>query len=593
MRTLRVGLCAVALVSLFVTQAHAAKKQQAKVGKQIPDFTLRDYLGTTHSLSDYADSELVVVVFLGTDCPLVKLYAPELQRISEKYRERGVTVLGINSNRQDPPTKVGAYARRLGMTFTILKDPDNRVADIFEAERTPEVFLLDKNRVVRYRGRVNDQFGFESGVGYGRPNVTRHDLIEAIEELLAGKPVSVPSTRAPGCIIGRVPKVTPHGDVTYSNQIARILQKRCVECHREGQIGPFPLTSYEEVLGWGEMIRETVDTGRMPPWYANPQYGEYRNDPSLTEEEKQLIREWVANGEPEGDPADLPEPRQFAEGWQIPEPDLVLNMSDTPFTVPADGVVDYQYYTVDPGFKEDKWVKAAEARPGNRAVVHHIICFIETPTKGRGGFRRNGALIGYAPGMQARQYRDGAAVRIPAGSKFVFQMHYTPVGTEQQDLSSLGIIFADPDEVKYEIRGGVSGNMSFRIPPHAKDFVVQTNHRLRRDTLIVSMLPHMHLRGKSFRYEAVYPDGTVEVLLDVPRYDFNWQLWYEFKEPKLLPKGTRIRCTAHYDNSEDNVYNPDPDAWVTFGEQTWDEMMFGFYTTMVPVKKETLKTAAR
>ncbi len=593
MRTLRVGLCAVALVSLFVTQAHAAKKQQAKVGKQIPDFTLRDYLGTTHSLSDYADSELVVVVFLGTDCPLVKLYAPELQRISETYRERGVTVLGINSNRQDPPTKVGAYARRLGMTFTILKDPDNRVADIFEAERTPEVFLLDKNRVVRYRGRVNDQFGFESGVGYGRPNVTRHDLIEAIEELLAGKPVSVPSTRAPGCIIGRVPKVTPHGDVTYSNQIARILQKRCVECHREGQIGPFPLTSYEEVLGWGEMIRETVDTGRMPPWYANPQYGEYRNDPSLTEEEKQLIREWVANGEPEGDPADLPEPRQFAEGWQIPEPDLVLNMSDTPFTVPADGVVDYQYYTVDPGFKEDKWVKAAEARPGNRAVVHHIICFIETPTKGRGGFRRNGALIGYAPGMQARQYRDGAAVRIPAGSKFVFQMHYTPVGTEQQDLSSLGIIFADPDEVKYEIRGGVSGNMSFRIPPHAKDFVVQTNHRLRRDTLIVSMLPHMHLRGKSFRYEAVYPDGTVEVLLDVPRYDFNWQLWYEFKEPKLLPKGTRIRCTAHYDNSEDNVYNPDPDAWVTFGEQTWEEMMFGFYTTMVPVKKETLKTAAR
>jgi len=577
---------------LAASSAQAAEKQ-TRIGRKIPDFTLRDYLGTTHSLHDYADAKLVVVAFLGTDCPLVKLYAPKLEAIANKYRERGVVLLGINANRQDEPRKIGAYAQRLGMTFTILKDPNNHVADAFAAERTPEMFVLDQNRVVRYCGRVDDQYGFDSGVGYGRPKVERHDLISAIEELLADKPVSVATTRAPGCIIGRVPKVKPHGEVTYSNQISRILQNRCMECHRDGEIGPFPLTNYEEVLGWGEMIRETIDTGRMPPWYANPKYNHFKNDPRLTAEEKQLVSEWVDNGQPEGDPADLPEPRQFAVGWQIPEPDAVYQYGSKPFHVPADGVVDYQYFTVDPGFKEDKWIQAAEAKPGNRSVVHHIIVFIQTPDQGRGGggFRRGGALIGYAPGMQARSYRKGVALRIPAGSKFVFQMHYTPVGTPQEDLSSVGVVFADPKDVEYEVRGGISGNVSFQIPPGASDYVVTTNHRLRHDTLLVSMLPHMHLRGTAFRYEAKYPDGTSEVLLDVPRYDFNWQLWYELEQPKLLPAGTRIKCTAHFDNSEDNVYNPDPTKTVTFGEQTWEEMMFGFYTTITPVKKP-LKTAS-
>jgi len=598
MRTLRLAITATAILAMLTASAQAAKKQ-TRIGRQITDFTLRDHLGASHQLSDYEDSKLVVVAFLGTDCPLVKLYGPKLQEISEKYQGQGVTVLGINSNCQDSPRKMGAAARQLGMTFTILKDPDNQVADMFGAKRTPEVFLLDEDRVIRYCGRIDDQYGFESGVGYGRPSVTRHDLMIAMDELLAGQQISVPTTKAPGCIIGRVPDVEPHGDVTYSNQIARILQNRCVECHREGQIGPFPLTTYEEVLGWGEMIRETVESGRMPPWYANPDHGTFRNDPTLTDEEKQLLYTWVENGQPEGDPADLPEPLQFVEGWQIPEPDMVLKMSETPYEVAADGVIDYQYFTVDPGFKEDKWVKAAEARPGNRAVVHHIICFIEKPGQGGGGFRGGGALIGYAPGMQARHYRDGVAVKVPAGSKFVFQMHYTPVGTKQLDNSSLGIVFADPEEVTHEIRGGVSGKLTFRIPPQAEDHVIRTSHKLRRDTMLVSMMPHMHLRGTSFRYEAEYPDGSREILLDVPEYDFNWQLWYDLEQPKLLPKGTRIRCEAHYNNSESNVYNPDPNAWVTFGDQTWEEMMFGFYTTIVPAETDKsssddrVKTASR
>jgi peroxiredoxin len=562
--------------------AHSWAAEKSRIGRQIPDFSLRDYHGQKVKLSDFEDAKLVVVAFLGTDCPLVKLYAPRLEALSKQYASEGVVFLGINANRQDPPTKIGAYARKYGMSFPIMKDPDNAVADQFGAIRTPEMFVLDQDRVVRYWGRIDDQYGFSTGVGYGQPRKAKSELTDGLDELLAGKPVSVPVTEAPGCLIGRVPSVEPHGDVTYSNQIARILQNRCMECHREGEIGPFPLTNYDEVLGWGEMIREVVQEERMPPWYANPDHGVFANDTRMTEEEKKLVATWVENGQPEGDPADLPEPRQFAEGWSIPEPTHVYYMRDEPLDVPADGVVDYQHFIVDPGFKEDKWVKAVEARPDNRSVVHHIIVFIVGPdaTVDSGEFGGSGPLIGFAPGMQSRVYPDGYGIKIPAGSKLMFQMHYTPVGTPQKDRSSVGFVFSDPDEVHSEIKSGVCGTVSFEIPAGVEDHVIKTDRKIRRETTIMSFMPHMHLRGKSFKYEVDYPDGTTEVLLEVPRYDFNWQLWYDLVEPKTLPKGSLLRCTAHYDNSEDNVYNPDPTIDVRYGPQTWEEMMFGWYTVV-------------
>lgn len=561
----------------------AAEKSSASIGRPIADFTLRDYHGKEVRLSDFADSKVVVVAFLGTDCPLIKLYAPRLDELSKKYAEQGVTLIGINANRQDPPRKIGAFARQYGMEFPILKDPDNAIADLFGAERTPEIFVLDADRTIRYRGRIDDQYSFTTSTGYGRPNLTRSDLGAAVDELLAGKDVSVPVTEAPGCLIGRVPKVEPHGEVTYSNQIARIFQQHCVECHRPDEIGPFPMTSYEEVLGWGEMILEVVQDGRMPPWHANPAHGDFRNVRRLSPEEKELIATWVANGQPEGDKAELPEPRMFASGWQIPEPDMVVYMADEPYQVPADGVVDYIHYTVDPGFTEDKWVKAVEARPDNRGVVHHIIVTIVRPDEtSELSFSRSGGLCGYAPGMQAKQYPEGVAIHVPKGSRLRFQMHYTPNGTACEDRSSVGMVFADPATITHESVGGVCGTTRIKIPAGAADHVIQATHKLRKDTLLTSMMPHTHVRGRSFRYEVEYPDGTQEVLLDVPNFDFNWQLWYELAEPKLLPKGSVITTTAHYDNSTGNVFNPDPNIDVTYGDQTWEEMMFGWYATIEP-----------
>lgn len=585
---MRQALLGVAFVTTLVGLAilalpRAALANDASIGKQIADFTLRDYRGKEVSLKDFADDQLVVVAFLGTDCPLVKLYGARLDELAKTYADRGVAVVGVNSNRQDQPREIGAFARQYGVSFPILKDPDNAIADAFGAERTPEVFVLDQQRAVRYRGRVDDQYGFTTSTGYGRPKLTRSDLGSAVDELLAGKPVSVPVTAAAGCLIGRIPKIEPHGDVTYSKQIARIFQNHCVECHRPGEIGPFPMTSYDEVLGWGEMIAEVVEQGRMPPWHANPAHGEFRNSRRLSSEEQQLIATWVANGQPQGDPAELPEPRVFAAGWQIPEPDAVIYMADEPYEVPAEGVVDYIHYTVDTGFTEDKWVKAVEARPDQRGVVHHIIVTIVEPGEsGEGSFTRSGGLCGYAPGMQARNYPPGVGIFVPKGSKLRFQMHYTPNGIATQDRSSVGMVFADPDEIKYVVVGGVCGTTRIKIPAGAADHVIQAKQELKKDTLLTSMMPHTHVRGRSFRYEVDYPDGRHEVLLDVPNFDFNWQLWYELAEPKLLPKGSIVRTTAHYDNSEGNVYNPDPTKDITYGDQTWEEMMFGWYSTVEP-----------
>ena len=560
-----------------------ARADNSPVGKKIADFTLRDYRGMERSLSDFDEKAAIAVVFVGTDCPLAKLYAPRLEEMSKQFGPKGVAFLAINSNCQDTMTKVGAFARIHKVSYPVLKDVANHVADAFDAERTPQAFLLDSDRVIRYVGRIDDQYGLGVTSGYAKPTLESSDLANAIEELLAGEEVSVPRTEATGCIIGRVAKIEPHGDVTYSNQISRILNNRCVSCHREGEVAPFPLTSYDEVNGWGEMICEVIDKGQMPPWFANPEFGEFKNDCRLSDDEKKLLHEWVDNGSPEGDRADLPEPPQFTDGWQIPQPDQVFHMTEEAYDVPAEGVVEYKYFTVDPGWTEDKWIKASEARPDNRAVVHHIIVFAMPPDGADSSIRRK-SIAGFAPGAPGRIYPDGVASFVPAGSKLVFQLHYTPVGSPQKDRSSVGFVFADDSEVEKATEGGLVGNWTFAIPPNDDNYKIVGELTFKSDRLLTDMLPHMHLRGKSYRYVAVYPDGTEEILLDVPRYDFNWQLRYELIEPKLMPKGTKLRGIAYYDNSEDNLANPDPSDTVRYGDQTWEEMMHGFYAT-IPVEK--------
>jgi len=605
---------------LAMAQPANANDSNSSLGREIEDFTLSDFYGKEHSLSDYKNKQAIVVYFMGVECPLAKLYAPRVERIAKELAPRGVALLAVNSNRQDSITEINAFAQRHAVTFPILKDVRNKIADRFGAMRTPEVFVLDKDRVVRYQGRVDGTYTFGFGVGYSAPTQKRRDLVIAVEELLDGKEVSVPLTEAKGCIIGRVREVHAGADVTYSNQIVRLFNDRCVKCHREGQIAPFAMTNYEEVAGWGEMIAEVIREQRMPPWHANPNHGNFANEDTLTQEEKDLVYAWVDAGCPEGDRAKLPEPPTFAEGWSLPrEPDQVIYIADEPVDVMAEGVEPYRYYVVDPGFKEDKWVRMAECLPGNPAVVHHIIVDIfpgqlsgedrralrrarrearraadnnNEPAEDRRPRRRRGGpgdedgfgfFAAFAPGTPPMMLEGGYAKKIPAGSQIAFQMHYTPNGSPQKDRSAIGLIFMDEKEVSHVLTSTSVGERNFVIPPRDPNHKVVGRRTLSRDTMLTSMFPHMHVRGKSFRYEAFYPDGSHEVLLDVPAYDFNWQNIYNLNQPKVLPKGTELVATAHFDNSEDNLHNPNPTAEVTWGDQTWEEMMIGFYDFVFPV----------
>jgi len=578
-------VCVLFLVSFSLgladdtTPGDTAVETGAGIGQTIENFSLRDFRGVVHELADDPDVRVVVVIFLGTECPLARLYAPRIEELWQRYVSDGVRVLGVCSNRQDSVTELEHFARKFELTFPLLKDPGNEVADYFGAERTPEAFVLDRNRVVRYRGRIDDRYGIQGVMGYQRDKATSEELVAAIDDLLVGRDVGQPSTPAVGCLIGREPEVEPHGDVTWSNQISRLFQEHCQTCHRPDDIAPFPLLSYEDVQGWEYMIREVVEQERMPPWGADPQHGEFLNDPSLSAEEKQQLFTWIDNGMPEGDPADLPPPREFVTDWHLPkEPDRVIYMSDEPFTVPAEGVVEYQWFYVDPGFEEDVWVAAAECRPGNRAVVHHVTVYYKPPGGSwdlRLGDQIN-LLCGYAPGkMPVTADFAEACFLLPAGTQLAFEMHYTPDGTVQQDRSYIGLVFAEPEAVKRRVTCVMVANTDFAIPPHAENFAVESNYTMPEDALLYCLSPHMHLRGKSFRFEAAYPDGAKEVLLDVPLFDFNWQNNYLLRTPKRLPRGTEIRCVAHFDNSAGNLANPDPSKTVRWGDQTWEEMMIG------------------
>ncbi|SRR5579883_867970 len=559
-----------------------------KTPRSVPQFMLKDTTGKGWSLNDQKAKKAIVVVFVGTECPINNAYMPRLAELHKEYAPRGVAFVAINANSTDAPARVAAHAKDHGIPFPVLKDTANIVADQFGARRTPEAFVLDSSGKILYQGRIDDQIG----IGFQRPAPTRRDLAEALNEVLAGKPVSQPATQAPGCAIARTIKPKTSGSITYSKDVAPILQKNCQECHRPSQVGPMALLSYEDALGWAESIREVVEERRMPPWHADPKFGHFANDRSLSKAERETLLAWIKQDCPQGNPRDLPAPRRFPEEWTIGKPDAVFSMPNT-FHVPAKGGkngIRYQYFQVDMNFEEDRWIQAAEARPGNRAVVHHIIAYI---AKTGERFEQRGPdgigdkmLVAFAPGDLPAVFAPGIAKKVPKGSTLLFQMHYTPNGVEQDDRSSVGLIFAKQPP-KHEVLTRAITQRRFTIPPGADNQEVKSATTFKEDALLLSLFPHMHLRGKDFEYRIVFPDGKSEVLLRVPRYDFNWQSHYRLAKPIKMPAGTRIECTAHFDNSANNPNNPDPQKTVRWGEQTWEEMMIGFvdYVNLAKTKE--------
>ena len=549
----------------------------------IPSTALKSVDGQALVLGPGTSDRWQVVCFLGTECPLAKLYAGRLQQLSDDFSELGVSFIGINSNHQDTLPEILEYQKTHQLRFSFVRDAGQEIADLLSATRTPEVVVIDAIGVVRYQGRIDDQYS--PGVSRGEPN--QHDLRDALQALVDNKPVPNPRTVAVGCVIGRSPK--PRIDsaiesVTYTRDVAPLLQKHCLECHREDQIGPFALTDYDEIVGWGATLLEVIDNGRMPPWHAAPPHDRFAGSRALSPGERDVIATWIEEGMPQGKLEDLPPEPKFVDGWSLPkEPDAIFEMSGAPMQIPAEGTVDYQYFVIDPGLTEDRWVKAAQVVPGNPAVVHHAICFIRPPDGT--GFNGVGWLGAYVPGQRPALLGDRSARKLPAGSKLVFQMHYTPTGRPETDRSRVGIIFADPADVEYEVLTLLAIDQSFEIPPGEDAHQVHGSiDYFPRGGKLLSLMPHMHYRGTAFSVSLDFKNGDRQLLLDVPKYDFNWQHDYRLNQAMDTDPIESLNFVATFDNSADNPANPDPTQTVTWGDQTWEEMAVAFFDVSRPIK---------
>jgi hypothetical protein len=389
---------------------------------------------------------------------------------------------------------------------------------------------------------------------------------------------------------------------TFYRDVVPILQQHCQTCHRVGEIAPFSLVTYKESKPRAQSIKKAAQAKDMPPWFADPRFGKWADDPSLTPEEIATLAKWADAGAPAGHPHDAPPAKNWSQGWNIPQPDVVIRMPK-PVPIPAQGEVDYTYEIVPTGFTTDRWVQMSQIRPSSPEDVHHAVVYIRPPDSKwlRGApvgvpftandladpvQRRNAhwtdtdMLLVYAPGSSPDEWADGMAKFVPAGSDLVFQMHYTTNGHAGSDQTAAGIVFAKVPVTKRVMTLQLT-NSSFLIPPHADNFRVEVHGTLPNDAILLNFFPHMHLRGKRFEYNIVHKDGTVETLLRV-NYDFHWQLSYRLAEPRLLKAGTNLQAVAWFDNSKNNPHNPDPDAMVKWGDQTRDEMMVGFFDVAVP-----------
>jgi mono/diheme cytochrome c family protein len=567
------------------------KPAERGVGRLVPDLAFTDFAGRPGRLSDHRSAPALVIALTSTTCPVTMKYTPSLARLEQAFAAQGVAFLFVNPTATDPPADIRAALQAHALAGRYVHDRDGRLASALEARSTAEVFVLDAARTLVYRGALDDQYGLGYALDAPRVSYVR----DALAAVLAGQAPAIAATDAPGCALdfSGTPGASPAPAVTYHNRISRLLQTNCLECHRDGGVAPFSLATYEDVRAHAGMMRKQVARGAMPPWFAAPpapgESSHWKNDRSLAPADRADLVAWLAGEKPVGHPADAPLPRVFPAGWLIGPPDAVLEFPRA-VAIKADGVMPYQTIRVATNFTADTWIRGYEIRPTARAVVHHVIVRVHPPGEpGRGGRNsgadeRDGFFAAYVPGNTHAIFPAGFAKKIPAGSTLSFQMHYTPNGLATTDRTSIGLLFASaPPQHVIQVAG--LANPRLLIPAGAAHHPETAALTLPATVTLLSLLPHMHVRGKAARYEAVLPDGTRRVLLDVPAYDFNWQLAYQFAEPPTLPRGTRLVYTAWYDNSAGNPANPDPTKTVRWGPQTFDEMMLGYVEYFIPDPK--------
>lgn len=549
----------------------------AGIGRMIPDAPAVDLDGHAVSLAALCQKDATVIAFISISCPVSKRYLPALAAMEKEFAAGNTGFVLIAPTSTETPAALRAALASAGIRAACLPDPDGRLARMLDARSTTEIFVADARRTIRYRGAIDDQYG----LGYSLEAPRHRYAADAIAAVLAGREPAVAATEAPGCVLdlSDAPAIAATPGLTYHNRISRLIAANCQECHREDGVAPFALENYDQVKAKAGMIRRMVERRLMPPWFAAPPreggHSPWMNDRSLAGADRADLLAWLEQGKPAGDEKDAPLPRTWPKEWAIGTPDAVFQIP-TPLEVKATGVMPYKNVTMDSGLTEDKWVRGLEVQPTAREVVHHVLIFVKpagsrlTERDELGDF-----FAAYVPGNNHVVYPDGFAKPLPAGSRLHFQIHYTPNGTATTDQVKLGVLYANgrPEHV-VKVHG--IADVRLRIPPGADNHPETASTPVPKAVRVLGFMPHMHVRGKSFRYDVILPSGETRTLLEVPRYDFNWQLSYRFAEPPLIPAGSRIRATGWFDNSADNPANPDPAKLVKWGPQTTDEMMLGY-----------------
>ena len=566
----------------------------ARQGTLPKTLELSDTGGKTTKVLPLPKDEALVVFFIGTGCPISNSYAPTYGKLARRFADKKVRFLAINS--VDPDADVVARHRKdYSIPFPVLMDPKLAAKRALGAQVTPHAFLIAGNRIL-YEGRISDRWGSRTAKRGGE---VKQDLALAIQSWISGKPGAVTSTKAYGCAIPDPGSPGSNGTTSpynYSEHVLPILQKRCMECHREGEVAPFAMEDYDDVKSWADEIVEFTSRGIMPPWKAVGPKDRFKDDCRLSDKEKEVLAVWAKGGTPRGDPGKASPMPTWPSGWKLGKPDLILELPR--YTVTADGDEEYVLFVLPLTQDEQRNIRALDYQPGNKKVVHHMLGFLDPKHQGRAldeadpkpgyrrfggpGFRPEHILGGWAPGARVRPLPEDVAFHIGPQRDMVVQMHYYKTGKEETDRSRIGVYFSKGEPKRYAYTHELA-QFRFKIPAGAKNHAVRKRIKLRTEVEIHTLFPHMHLLGKRMSLVARLPDGKLQTLIDVRDWDFNWQLIYEPTRPIRLPAGTELTLTGWYDNSADNPRNPHrPPQDMGFGERTIDEMCYFLSTITFP-----------
>lgn len=592
----RWSLATMALIGLLAFNGVPTAKLNAK-GQvmSLSELRWRDLDGNTMRWSDLHRHKAIVFLMLSSRCPAVPRYAPRLNRLYETYHGRGVAFIGLYPEADENPDKVRDHVQRMGFRFPIVLEGAADIARALNATHVPQAFVLNPQGRLLYSGAIDSVIK--------REVAQHHYLRDALEAALKGKPVKIARTEVVGCFLS-----LPEGGkssaprVTFAEHIAPILYENCTTCHRPGDIGPFPLQTYEDAKRWAKEIKFYTQNRQMPPWKPVPGWGEFREARRLTDEQLRLIAEWVDSGMPAGDLSRAPKPPKFEKGWYFGEPDLVLEMPEA-YELDGTGGDEYRYFVIPVELPEGVAMEAIDIQPGNREVVHHANVFVdisgaarkrdaEDPAPGYAGFGGGGfipamMLGGWVPGMRPMRLDPGYAVLLPRKFDLVLQIHYFKRGKREKDRTRVGLYYSRAKEPK-PVQLVVLGNRRFVIPPGEKRYEIRAQWKTPADRPVyaLAIMAHMHLIARGCEVVARTPDGRTIPLLRIDDYDFNWQQTYFYKQPVELPPGTVVEAVGWYDNSSDNPNNPNnPPREVRYGERTFDEMFYIFLAIHDPKAK--------